>query len=147
VFEDIDISTGAAKLTAESISTKSLELKVGAVDVRFKCLNVTSKTDIEGGAGQISILDGEINDLTLKMGYGELNLTASLLGSSDLEFGVGQSNITILGGKDNYKIDIVKGVGSIYVDGDNLSESSNIGNGKNKIEISGGVGAINIIFK
>ena len=144
VFENVDISTGAAKLTADALSAKSLELKLGAGDVRFKQLNVSSKTDIEGGTGQISILDGELTNLTLKMGYGSMNLTASLLGNSDLELGVGQSNITLLGNRDDY---YVKGSGLIYVDGEKITGDCNIGSGKNKIEILGGIGAINIVFK
>ena len=144
VFENVDISTGAAKLTAEALSAKSLELKLGAGDVRFKKLNVSSKTHIEGGAGQINILDGELTNLTLTMGYGSMNLTASLLGDSDLELGVGQSNITLLGKRENYYI---KGTGLIYIDGEKVTGYCNIGSGKNKIEIFGGIGAVNIIFK
>ena len=53
----------------------------------------------------------------------------------------------LLGNKDDYKLDIEKGIGSISVDGDNISNDREIGNGINEVEIHGGVGAINVKFK
>ena len=88
-----------------------------------------------------------LNDLTLEMGMGELNLTAAVLGDSDLKFGVGESNVTLIGSKDDYKVDIEKGLGSITVDGNTVTDYGSSGNGQNHIEIEGGVGAINLKFQ
>ena len=147
VFNDVDIATGAAKLTVDALSTSSLELKLGAGDVRFESLYVSSSADVKGGAGQITIASGTLNDLSLEMGMGELNLTAAVLGDSDLKFGVGESNLTLIGGKDDYKVDVEKGLGSIFVDGKNVSDFGSSGNGQNYIHIEGGVGAIHIVFQ
>ena len=94
VFNDVDIETGAAKMTVDTLSANSIELKLGAGDVRFESLNASAEVDIKGGAGQITIVSGTLNDLSLEMGMGELNLTAAVLGDSDLKFGVGESNLT-----------------------------------------------------
>ena len=147
VFNDVDIATGAAKLTVDALSTSSLELKLGAGDVRFESLHASSNADIEGGAGQITIASGTLNDLSLEMGMGELNLTAAVLGDSNLKFGVGESNLTLIGCKDDYKVEVEKGLGSISVDGKNVSDFGSSGNGQNHINIEGGVGAINITFR
>ena len=146
VFDEVDITPGAAKMTVGTLSADSLELKLGAGDVRIESLNASSDVDIEGGVGQITIAGGTLNDLTLEMGMGELNLTAAVLGDSDLKFGVGESNVTLIGSKDDYKVDIEKGLGSITVDGKTVTDYGSSGNGQNHIEIEGGVGAVNLKY-
>lgn len=146
-FDDVDIETGAAKMTVDTLSANSMELKLGAGDVRFESLNAYSEVDIEGGAGQITIVSGTLNDLTIEMGMGELNLTAAVFGDSDLKFGMGESNLTLIGTKDDYKVNIEKGIGSITVDGETVTDYGSSGNGQNYIEIEGGIGAINLNFK
>jgi DUF4097 and DUF4098 domain-containing protein YvlB len=147
VFEEIDITTGAAKLTADSLSANSVELKLGAGKVQFECLNAYTDADIIGGAGEITIASGTLNNLTLEMGVGELNLSIALLGNSDLEFGVGNSKLTLIGNKEDYRVDVKKGIGSISVDGKNVSDFGSSGNGQNNIKVQGGVGAVDIVFK
>jgi hypothetical protein len=63
-----------------------------------------------------------------------------------LDLGVGESNITLLGSKEDYKLDLEKGIGNITVDGKNVTDYGSSGNGRNTVEISGGVGAINVVF-
>ena len=147
VFHDVDIETGAAKMTVDTLSASSVELKLGAGDVRFESLNASANVDIEGGAGQITIVSGTLNDLSLEMGIGELNLTAAVLGESDLKFGVGESNVTLIGSKDDYKVDIEKGLGNVTVDGENVIDFGSIGNGQNHIKFEGGIGTINLKFQ
>ena len=147
VFHDVDIETGAAKMTVDTLSASSVELKLGAGDVRFESLNASANVDIEGGAGQITIVSGTLNNLSLEMGIGELNLTAAVLGESDLEFGVGESNVTLIGSKDDYKVDIEKGLGNVTVDGENVIGFVSIGNGQNHIKFEGGIGTINLKFQ
>lgn len=147
VFEEVAIATGAAKLTADSLSANSVELKLGAGKVQFGCLNAYSNADVEGGAGKITIASGTLNDLTLEMGVGELDFRTALLGNSDLKFGVGKSKLTLIGSKEDYKVDIKKGIGSISVDGRNISDSGSSGNGQNNIKVEGGVGTVSIVFK
>lgn len=146
VFESVAITTDAANLTADSLSTNYLEMDLGAGKVQFGCLNAYANSDIEGGTGQITIENGILNDLALEMGVGELNLTAALLGNSNLSFGVGKSNLTLIGNKDAYKIDIENDLGNITVDGKTVTDFSNSGNGQNYIEIEGGIGNVDIVF-
>ena len=55
------------------------------------------------------------------MGLGQLNLTSALTGDCNLDSGVGEMNVTLLGSKDDYELDIEKGIGNITVDGKNVS--------------------------
>ena len=147
VFDSVSIETGASKMTVGSLSANYLDLKLGAGDICFDTLNAYSEIKIRGGAGAVTVSGGTLNDLSLEMGVGELNLTAALMGESELEFGVGEANLTLIGGKDIYEIDIDKGIGNITVDGKSVSDFGSSGNGSNKVDVDGGVGAINIVFK
>lgn len=145
-FYSVDIDIGAGELTVESLLANEIELDFGAGNVTFNNLNNSSNIDIEGGTGNVSILNGTLKNLQVEMGTGELNLNASLLGNTELEFGVGNSKITVIGNISDYALEISKGVGSIKIDGSSVSNNDVIGNGPNKIEISGGVGSITVDF-
>ena len=147
VYESVEITTGAGRLTADTLHTKVLELKLGAGQTEISNLIVESEADIRGGVGEIKIADGQIRDLDLEMGVGELNLTSTLLGDAKLTFGVGESDLTLLGSEDDYRIDLKKGIGGITMDGKSVSGSGKFGNGQNSVEMHGGIGAIHLQFR
>lgn len=147
VFEKVRIVTGAAKLTADCLQADTLKLQLGAGDVHITKLYASSKADIEGGAGKITIADGSLKNLELEMGVGELNLTAALLGNSDLAFGVGESNLALLGSRENYAVEMEKGIGSIAIDGKMVTDFGCCGNGANRVEIESGIGTIHVQFR
>ena len=64
-----------------------------------------------------------------------------------MKFGVGRSDVTLIGSKDDYQFDIEKDLVSITVDGKAVTDFGSSGNGQNHIEMEGGVGAINLNFK
>jgi len=105
------------------------------------------KVKINAGAGKVTILSGKINDLDFDMGVGEANITADLLGKSEINAGVGELNINLQGEKESYKIKADKRIGSIKIDGKEVANGEVYGDGKNYIEIDGGIGSINIYYK
>ena len=147
VFDNVNLTTGAGRLTIGDMSSGTLDFELGAGDVSIDSLIATKSADIEGGAGRITIAGGTLKDLDLDMGVGQLNLTSALIGNCQLDLGVGESNITLIGRKEDYKLDLEKGLGNISVDGVNVSDYGSSGNGTNKVEINGGVGSINVRFE
>ena len=147
VFEKANIIIGAGRLTVDSLSASTMNFELGAGEVTIDTLIATSDIDTDGGAGKITISGGALHNLDLDMGVGQLNLTSALTGKSDFDLGVGESNITVIGNKDDYKFDIEKCLGNITVDGTSVSNIKGQGNGNNSIEVSGGIGAINLKFK
>ena len=147
VFDDVNLTTGAGRLTLESLSTNTLDFELGAGDVSITSLTALKSADIEGGAGRITISGGALHALDLEMGVGQLNLTSALTGECQLDLGVGESNITLLGSQDDYELDIEKGIGSIFVDGKDVADYGSSGNGTNEVDINGGIGAIHVKFK
>ena len=146
VFDNVNIKTGAGRFTVDSLSAATIGFELGAGDVTISKLIAEKSANIEGGAGRITISDGAIKNLDLEMGLGQLNLTSALTGDCNLDSGVGEMNVTLLGSKDDYELDIEKGIGNITVDGRNVTDFGSSGNGANEVDIHGGVGAINVRF-
>lgn len=146
IFDEVSIEAGAGKVEVETITTKKLDLDLGAGKVSIDNLTVSQNTEIDGGAGEITITNGNINNLDLDMGVGKLTLTSVLTGSSDIDAGVGEQNLNLIGSIDNYKIILDKGIGASTLDGETIKNSTYYGNGLNLIDIDGGIGSIKIDF-
>ena len=144
VFGKVDIDTGAGKVDIERLFAEKIEMSLGAGQVTVEELSASAYADIDGGAGQLNIHGGTLKNLDFDMGLGELNFTASLLGECDFDMGVGRANLTLLGSPDDYRIEFSKGLGSIDFNGDDIENGQIIGNGDTKIDIDGGIGAINV---
>lgn len=146
-FGKIDVVTGAGRLTVDTLSGDELRLDLGAGQVQISQLNANTRANINGGAGQILISGGTLHDLDLDMGVGEVDLTAALTGSSELDYGVGEARLTLVGTREDYRIDFDKGLGTATIDGENMMDDQVYGNGKNRIDIDGGVGDLRIQFR
>lgn len=147
VFDFVFIENGAGKLEIKDLSTKELELDLGAGRVSIDKLTVLKEASIDGGAGEVNISNSSINNLDLDMGVGKVLLSSILTGNSEIDAGIGEVILNLLDKKDNYKINIDKGIGEIIIDGSKVNDESSYGNGLNTIDISGGIGSININFK
>lgn len=145
-FSDIDISTGAGSLEIDNLITKRLNLDLGAGKTTIKKL-ISNDTEIDTGAGEFTIESGTINDLDFDMGVGKTTITANITGKSKIDSGVGSLNLNILNYKDNYHLNLSKGIGTIKVDNEEVKDNETIGNGLHTLTIDGGVGEINIKFK
>ncbi len=146
-FDKVKISTGAGKIDIERIEARRLSLEIGAGETHIRELEVKDKADIDGGAGRVTILSGNINDLDLDMGVGKVKLNAKLTGSTDIEAGIGELGVNINAPKEDYKIKASKGIGSVTIDGEGISDDTIYGNGENYIKINGGIGSIKVKFE
>ncbi len=146
VFENTELKTGAGRLVVETLAAQVLDCDFGAGEIRIDSLSAFSSADIDGGAGEITISAGRMNDLEFDMGVGRLNFTSMLTGKCDFDFGIGESNITLIGSEEDYTLDIERGIGNIQVNGITVADFGCSGNGQNKIKISGGIGAIHLEF-
>lgn len=146
VFNEAGIEAGAGKVTVDSLSADVLKLKLGAGEAKIKNLIANSSADIDGGAGELNIDGGLLSNLKLDMGVGELTLKSRIEGESELDYGVGETNLTLLGNREDYIIKLDKGIGDVKIEGVSMADDSVHGTGENLIDIDGGVGAINIEF-
>ena len=145
-FKEVELSCGAGRLTIDRLCSESLEFELGAGDVSIGELTATKYADIQGGAGRITISGGMLRNLDLEMGVGQMNLTSALKGDCELQSGLGEANITLTGSKDDYRIRVEKGIGSVCVNGETVSDGNVFGSGENYVSVEGGIGAINLEF-
>lgn len=144
-LKSADISTGAGKMTVDSISAQTLCLELGAGEVNIESLNAETQAKISGGAGEVNIDGGALNNLSLSIGVGELNLTSRLSGDCKLNCGVGETTLDLLGNREDYTVTVKKGIGEATLDG--VPTSGTSGTGATKVSVDGGIGAIKIRFK
>ena len=144
-FRKVEIDTGAGNINAEALKTEYLELDVGAGFVTFDNLDVTKKADIDCGAGTFTAKNGLLHNLDFSLGVGKADISAKLLANADIESGVGELKLLLLGGKETYPLAIEKGLGIFTVDSEFVKETV-IGSGENKVKIEGGIGNINVSF-
>lgn len=144
MLETVEIDTGAGNVTIEKLETKKISFDIGAGEVKMKHLNVTEEAKIDSGAGKVEILSSSIKNLDLGVGVGKFILNAKLSGKNDIDAGVGELDINLTDGIENYTIRANKGIGSISLAGKEVSENIKYGEGDTYIEIEGGIGAIDI---
>ena len=141
-ISELDLNLGAGKIDIDKIFVETLLMDLGAGTMTAKEINVYEKATINGGAGNINIYSGTINNLNLKLGAGNASIQSDLTGSNTLTTGVGKLNLGLSRSKDNYRFDINKGLGNIILNDFDVSEDTLIGDGETKIKISGAVGNI-----
>ena len=141
-ISELDLNLGAGKIDIDKIFVETLLMDLGAGTMTAKEINVYEKAAINGGAGNININSGTINNLNLKLGAGNASIQSDLTGSNTLTTGVGKLNLGLSRSKDNYKFDINKGLGNIILNDFDVSEDTLIGDGETKIKINGAIGNI-----
>ncbi len=141
-ISELDLNLGAGKIDIDKIFVETLLMDLGAGTMTAKEINVYEKATINGGAGNINIYSGTINNLNLKLGAGNASIESDLTGSNTLTTGVGKLNLGLSRSKDNYRFDINKGLGNIILNDFDVSEDTLIGDGETKIKINGAVGNI-----
>ena len=146
-LEEADIDAGAGEIHIEKLSTQELYFELGAGAVYIENLTATENAKIDGGVGKTELKSCEINNLKADMGVGEFTLDGKLTGETKIDSGVGAVNINLKDSRENYTIDVDRGMGNITLNGQKLEADRVYGTGKNHLKIDGGVGEIKIKFK
>ena len=143
---EVEINNGSGKLYIASIIANNIDLDLGAGSTNIDNI-IASNTDIDTDAGTLNIDNGIINNLDLDLGVGKTTINAKLTGKNKIDIGVGSFYLNVLDNISNYKLKLNKGIGTIKVNDEEIKNDTTIGTGDNIINISGGVGSINIDFK
>lgn len=143
-FNEVEIETGAGKVTIEQLSTNQLSLNLGAGNISIENLMVLEKAKIESGAGKLEIHDGTIQNLDFDMGVGSVSLTSKLTGNTKINTGVGTLQLSLIGTLEDYSITLDKGLGNATIQNEPMNGDMTYGTGMNRLEIDDGVGNIKI---
>lgn len=146
-FKKVEISAGAGDISVESLVCDVLKLDLGAGQVSIDNIIAKKNAEIDGGAGEIIIAQGNMTNADVSLGLGKAEITAQLKGKSTVEAGVGDTRLTLKGNKADYRLVAEAGIGAFRVDGDRVSDGEVIGDGENFVEIEGGIGAVSVQFE
>ena len=145
-FKDLDIDIGAGNILIDNITIQKFNLDTGATNTNIKQLTVSSDADIDAGAGDITIENSNITNLDMDSGVGKLEYTGYLTGINNIDCGVGNLELNLQGTESIYKITAQKGVGDLKINGNKLGGTQTVGSGTNIVNISGGVGSLDINY-
>lgn len=146
MLDEVYLYMGAGKLNADVINTKSFYLDLGAGEITIDRLLVSDKTDIDSGAGKLTVKSGDVNNVKADTGTGQVNFAATLRGKNEFDHGIGELNLTVLGRQEEYTVNIDNGIGDANINGKSVSDGE-YGSGTNVIDIDNGIGEANINFE
>lgn len=146
IFDYVSIDAGAGKVYIEELSSKQLDLDLGAGKADIKNLVITDDFKLSGGVGDLTINASNINNLDADLGLGKFELIARLTGNNKIDSGVGKVDLKLVGSLEDYQISLDSGVGKANLDGINMLDGNTYGSGINKLDINGGLGSIDIDF-
>lgn len=144
LLSEVIIDSGAGKIKIEGILANDFKINQGAGTVTINNSHFNN-TIINGGVGEFLIDKSKLNNLDLDAGIGNIAINSEITGNSKIDSGVGKVNLN-LNNKEEYRLDITKGIGSIYIDKVNQPNDIIYGTGKNNLKIDSGIGEININF-
>ncbi len=101
------------------------------------------KVVINMGVGELEVDNVSLNNADLHLGVGEANIKSDLIGNTKIDCGIGEVKLDLSLSKDEYTFKLDKGLGEINVNNTSYGNTT-LGNGKNYIDIDGGIGEINI---
>ena len=146
-LDEVIIKAGTGRVKIEDLKTKKLNLELGAGEAYIENIVAMEEAKIDGGVGKIELKSCEINKLKANLGMGEFIFAGKLTGKNEVDSGIGAISIDLIDNKQNYTIDVKKGLGNIMLDGQKIEMDSVYGTGENYLDIDGGIGEIKIDFE
>ncbi len=146
VFRTAALDMGAGRVRITALAAEELTVSLGAGTADLSSVSVSRRTEIDGGAGQLTLRDCRLAALSLDMGAGHLLLDAALSGTNDIDLGVGDAQLVLRGRAEDHTLRVDKGIGAITLDDRALSDGETVGGGATAVAIDGGVGRVSITF-
>jgi len=145
-FDKIEIEAGAGSVSVEKLLSKNLELDIGAGETAAQYINVTNNAEIDLGTGSFNIDDADINNLRFDVGVGKSYISGDFTGRSKIDVGIGELILKTKSPLDSYTVKAETGIGEFTVGNDRINGECTIGTGDNILEVSGGIGKVEIGF-
>lgn len=142
LLEEVYIKSAAGGINVQDVSSDKFIIESGAGNLCLNNVNVENSFKISAGVGKSIINNSKFNNAKLGLGVGKFNFNGTLKGETDISVGVGSVELA-LDDINNHKIYVNKGIGSIKISGNGVSNGV-YGNGSEIIHIDGGIGSLNI---
>lgn len=143
--DNVVISAGTGNVSMSDFNIRKLEVDGGVGNISGNNLKVDD-VDIDAGVGNVDYDDVEFGKCEVESGVGNVNISGTLNGHCEFDGGVGDLDLTIIGSRSDYDLDIDSGAGSVRVNGRKVEELEENNGSDNKIVIDGGVGSVSLEF-
>lgn len=142
----VRLAAGAGEVRLQSLQMGLLDLSMGAGELTGENL-VAAQVNVKGGVGEMDFNDCIFTDLSLKTGVGETTFTGMLKGKSSLNCDLGSVDLMIRDTMDHFKLTTKSGIGSIKVNGEEVSNLNKRGaNAEHSLDVTSGIGEVSIDF-
>lgn len=146
---DIDflgLETTNGEVSIDSLVTNTLDLDLGIGKVLINEVEVMKELVLDSGVGKTMFVNSVVNNIDADLGIGDFSFSGEILGESKIDIGLGNSELLLIGGTDDYTIKVNKGLGKVVINKEEINNEFIYGNGLNSISIDGGLGNISISF-
>ena len=149
-LESVYLETGAGQLKLEYMVANELEMTVGAGQMDATHL-LAQELFVTIGAGQGEIGRFEAENVKLSVGAGQLNATGIVHHRADIDCGVGEIVLDVIGRQEDFEYSISVGIGEATFGGMTIAglgrdTSGNLGMDK-KIDVIVGIGSVTVNFR
>lgn len=141
-LNELNIVSSAGTVDINDISVNKFKLDMQTGKVSIDNLKVLKESYIDGGAGKMTILNSNLNNLELDLGIGKCTIEGIILGNSKIDAGIGELIIDLK--DDDIEISASKGIGNIKINDELVIENKTYGTSLNKLFIDGGIGVITV---
>lgn len=117
-FKEAKFSLDAGELNANDIISDKFTIDMEAGEAVFNNISAISKSDITINTGECTFKNSIMNESEINMDAGEMSFeSCKLIGKNDINLDLGEINMTLLGKRSDYKLDIDNDLGEVNVDG------------------------------
>lgn len=145
-FDIVDISTGVGEANINNLNANEITYEIGAGIVSIEYINILNKSTINCGTGKLNIYNSILNNLDLELGVGDSYINSKILGNSKIHSGIGSLLINIIGTVEDYKFNVNKGIGTVKIHDNIMSDDLIYGEGTNFIDLESGIGSVEVNF-
>ncbi|MDF2906713.1 MAG: hypothetical protein K0R34_2034 [Herbinix sp.] len=150
VADDISLVIKAGDVEIDQIYAKNGSFNVSAGRLAVKELEVTEESKYIIGAGEMSLHNVSVNDITVDCGVGSVSIKGKVTGNSDVTCNVGSVELDLEGEEEDYSYDITASIGNIDIDNNSYHSISNrvINNdaAENNLSLNCEIGNISVDF-
>lgn len=122
VYETANFSVKAGELHVGDFEVNRLYVDFAAGDSSFSNVSASESAQIKMTAGDCTFENCSFYNANIKMTAGSMNYTAcKIIGQNAINMTAGDLYMDLIGKRSDYKINVDKTAGSVYIDGDSIN--------------------------
>lgn len=150
-FAEITVETGAGNIDMRNAKLwcDSLDMEVGAGNVKVGELRVEEALSVTVGAGNAELCSASVKKINVECGAGEFHMQGTVEEKLNVDCGVGKCGIALSGRESDYNYSVECAIGSVSVNGNKIGglggkHDRQNANASGRINVRCGIGKVKI---